>query len=77
MGRVSTFLKCRGSFTRNEKEVLYCTISRNESINFKEIVRSFDTHAFVTFHDVCEVLGEGFTLDEHQNPLSYYQDNGF
>lgn len=70
MGRGSTFLKCRGSFTRNEKEVLYCAISRNESIKLKEIVRSIDPHAFVTFHDVCEVLGEGFTLDEHKNPLS-------
>ncbi|WCK56102.1 YitT family protein [Aneurinibacillus sp. Ricciae_BoGa-3] len=69
MGRGATLLKGRGGYTGTDKEVLYCVVSRNEMVRFKNLVHSADPHAFVIVNDVYEVFGEGFTLDEEKNPL--------
>jgi len=69
MERGATVLKGKGSFTGDEKEVLYCVVGRNELMRLKSIVNRIDPHAFFTVNDVQEVLGEGFTLDENKKPL--------
>ncbi len=69
MDRGATLLQGRGSFTKSEKEVLYCVVGRNELVRLKNLVERIDPHAFVTVNDVQDVIGEGFTLDEHKKPI--------
>ncbi|WP_246942151.1 YitT family protein [Bacillus pinisoli] len=69
MERGVTILRGMGSFTRQEKEVLYCVVGRNEIVKLKNIITYVDPHAFVAVSDVHDVLGEGFTLDENKKPL--------
>ncbi|MEQ2528117.1 YitT family protein [Robertmurraya yapensis] len=69
MDRGVTALKGHGSFTKQEKNVLYCVVGRNEIVRLKNLVTSVDPHAFVSVSVVHDVLGEGFTLDENKKPI--------
>ncbi|MBM7703340.1 YitT family protein [Metabacillus iocasae] len=70
MDRGVTFLKGQGSYSKQELNVLYCVVSKNEIFRLKQVITSIDPHAFVAVSDVHDVLGEGFTLDENKNPLN-------
>lgn len=67
MDRGVTGLCGRGMYTKQEKEVLLCVVSKKEIFKLKEIVRNQDTNAFVIVGDVKEVLGEGFIEHERNN----------
>ena len=69
MERGVTILKGYGSFSKLEKEVIYCVVGKNEIVRLKNLITSVDPHAFVTVSVVHDVLGEGFTLDEDKKPL--------
>ncbi|KAA6480001.1 YitT family protein [Bacillus cereus] len=69
MERGATFLKAVGSYTKVERNVLYCVVAKNEIVKLKNIITSVDPHAFVAVSDVHDVVGEGFTLDKNKNPL--------
>ncbi|WP_202079979.1 YitT family protein [Caldalkalibacillus salinus] len=69
MDRGATLLKGRGGYTGNDREVLYCVVSRGELMRLKNLVGSVDPYAFVAVSDVHDVLGEGFTHDEQKRPL--------
>ncbi|RWR10423.1 YitT family protein [Siminovitchia fortis] len=69
MGRGVTMLKGYGSFTKENREVLYCVVGRNEIVNLKRIIHAIDPHAFVSVIVVHDVMGEGFTLDENKRPI--------
>ncbi|HEX7065696.1 MAG TPA: YitT family protein [Bacillales bacterium] len=69
MNRGATLLRGRGTFTEEEKDVLYCVVSRNEIFRLKNVIKQVDPHAFVAVNDIHETLGEGFTLDENKNPI--------
>ncbi|MGE6376537.1 YitT family protein [Peribacillus muralis] len=69
MERGVTVLRGYGSFTRNDREVLYCVVAKNELVRLKNAITSVDPHAFVSVSEVHDVLGEGFTLDENKNPI--------
>lgn len=69
LGRGVTLLSGKGAYSGSDKEVVYCVVSRNEVVRYKNIVQEIDPHAFVVVNDVHEVLGEGFTLDENKKPL--------
>ncbi|WLR53075.1 YitT family protein [Bacillus tianshenii] len=69
MDRGVTVLKGKGSFTGQERDVLYCVVGRNEIVRLKNVITSVDPHAFVAVNEVHDVLGEGFTLDENKMPL--------
>lgn len=69
MDRGVTVLKGHGSFTKKEREVLYCVVGRNEIVRLKNVIISVDPHAFVSVSVVHDVLGEGFTLDENKKPV--------
>ncbi|SEP67430.1 YitT family protein [Piscibacillus halophilus] len=70
MDRGVTVLNGSGSFTGEERNVLYCVVGRNEIVKLKEIINEIDPHAFVAVTSVHDVLGEGFTLDENKKPLT-------
>ncbi|MFD3446091.1 YitT family protein [Microbacteriaceae bacterium 4G12] len=69
MDRGATFLKGMGTYTKHERNVLYCVVAKNEIVKLKAIITSVDPHAFVAVNEVHDVIGEGFTLDENKNPL--------
>lgn len=71
MERGVTVLKGHGSFTKKEREVLYCVVGKNEIVRLKNVITSVDPHAFVSVSVVHDVLGEGFTLDENKKPLEH------
>ncbi|WP_046173704.1 YitT family protein [Domibacillus indicus] len=69
MDRGVTILKGYGSFTKQERDVLYCVVGRNEIVRLKNIIQAVDPHAFVSVTAVHDVFGEGFTLDENKQPI--------
>lgn len=69
MNRGITVLHGHGSFTKQQKDVLYCVVGKNEIVRLKNIIHAIDPHAFVSVTVVHDVLGEGFTLDEDKKPL--------
>ena len=69
MDRGITILRGYGHFTKEEREVLYCVVARNEIVRLKNIINSVDPHAFVSLMEVHDVMGEGFTLDEEKQPI--------
>lgn len=69
MDRGVTSLKAVGSYTKVERNVLYCVVAQNEIVRLKSVINSVDPHAFVSVTVVHDVLGEGFTLDENKLPL--------
>ncbi|MRX70978.1 DUF2179 domain-containing protein [Bacillus lacus] len=69
MDRGVTVLKGQGSFSKQDLNVLYCVVGKNEIVKLKSVITSIDPHAFVAVSDVHDVLGEGFTLDENKAPL--------
>jgi uncharacterized membrane-anchored protein YitT (DUF2179 family) len=69
MDRGVTALRAYGSYTKNERDVLYCVVAKNEIIRLKNLITSVDPHAFVSISVVHDVHGEGFTLDENKMPI--------
>lgn len=69
MDRGVTSLKAVGSYTKANRDVLYCVVAKNEIVRLKSVINSVDPHAFVSVTVVHDVLGEGFTLDENKLPL--------
>ncbi|MBC1718458.1 YitT family protein [Listeria welshimeri] len=69
MNRGVTVLEGRGGFSKNEQDILYIVVAKNEIIQLKNIVQAVDPHAFVSVSVVHDVMGEGFTLDEDKNPI--------
>lgn len=62
-----TFLKARGGYTRQEKEVIYCVVSKQESRRLQLLVKHADPRAFMIISDVHDVLGEGFRIENQNN----------
>ena len=60
LDRGVTGLSAKGMYTKQERCVLYCVVSRKEIVTVKELVSEIDPNAFVIVSDVREVLGEGF-----------------
>lgn len=69
MDRGVTVLRGYGSYTKEEREVLYCVVAKNEIVRLKNVIMEVDPHAFVSVSIVHDVVGEGFTLDENKNPI--------
>ncbi len=57
LGRGVTYLNGKGGYTKKEKNVLYCVITRLEVAKLKAIVLDKDTNAFVTISDVSDMMG--------------------
>ncbi|AZO94087.1 YitT family protein [Halocella sp. SP3-1] len=60
LDRGVTILNGYGGYTGDEKDVLFCIISRTEVAKLKRVVSRIDRKAFVIITNVHEVLGEGF-----------------
>ena len=64
VGRGLTILNGHGYYTREEKDVLYVVISKTQVSRAKRIIKNIDENAFLVIHDVRDVYGNGFWLDE-------------
>ncbi|MBU5255031.1 YitT family protein [Tissierella praeacuta] len=64
IGRGVTLLKGKGMYSKEDKDVLLCVVSRSQFANVKDIVKETDPYAFVMVSEMYEVLGEGFTYDK-------------
>jgi uncharacterized membrane-anchored protein YitT (DUF2179 family) len=60
MGRGATGFAARGLYTGEEREVIFCVVSRRELDDLKNIVHVLDPEAFLVISDVHEALGDGF-----------------
>ncbi|WP_026573260.1 YitT family protein [Bacillus sp. UNC438CL73TsuS30] len=69
MERGVTALRGYGSYTKNDRDVLYCVVAKNEIVRLKNLITAIDPHAFISVSIVHDVHGEGFTLDENKMPI--------
>ncbi|MCM3236530.1 YitT family protein [Heyndrickxia oleronia] len=60
MDRGVTVFSGHGYYTKNQKDILYIVISKQEVVKLKRIVKKVDLIAFIAIHDVRDVFGEGF-----------------
>ena len=60
LGRGVTLLEGKGAYTKQQKNVLFVVVGRNQEVSVKQIVKRIDAYAFITVNTVHEVLGEGF-----------------
>lgn len=60
MSRGATALKARGLYRNIDREILVTVVTLKELSKLTQIIKKIDPTAFVTVHNVHEVLGEGF-----------------
>ena len=61
MDRGVTQLRARGGWSKEERPVVLCVVSRSELPAIKDVVRETDENAFMFVTEAFEALGEGFT----------------
>ncbi|HEY8363821.1 MAG TPA: YitT family protein [Tissierellaceae bacterium] len=64
INRGVTLLKGEGAYTKEKKDIIYCTLTSREIARLKELVNEIDPMAFLTIYDVVEVKGKGFKSAE-------------
>lgn len=64
IGRGCTILNGRGYYSKKDTDVLYVVIAKTQLSRTKRMIRKFDENAFVVVHDVRDVLGNGFLVDD-------------
>ena len=64
IGRGITILNGRGYFSKKETDVLYAVISKTQLSRTKRMIRKIDENAFVVVHDVRDVYGNGFWVED-------------
>lgn len=60
LGRGVTYLTGEGAFSGDDKKVIFCVINRLEEAKLKDIVKNYDTSAFLAIGDIAEVRGGRF-----------------
>lgn len=60
MSRGITILNGHGGYTRDDKKVLYLVLSRQELVKLKKLINDIDDNAYVTVHQVQEMLRKGY-----------------
>ena len=69
LDRGVTFLKGQGFYSKQDLQIVYCVVSRNEMQQMKKLINQVDPFAFTTITEAHEILGEGFTLDANKQPI--------
>lgn len=64
VGRGLTILSGHGYYSREEKDVLYVVVAKTQVTRAKRIIKKIDKNAFLVIHDVRDVYGNGFLIDE-------------
>ena len=69
LGRGVTYLQGQGFYSKQDLQIVYCVVSRNEMQQMKKLINDIDPFAFTTITEAHEILGEGFTLDSNKQPI--------
>ncbi|MBQ3600341.1 MAG: YitT family protein, partial [Lachnospiraceae bacterium] len=59
-----TLINGTGMYSKEEKPMLLCAVSRKEIIGVLDIINKIDKKAFVIVLDTKEIIGEGFVKNE-------------
>lgn len=62
-GRGATLLHGKGSYSKEDKDIVMCASNNKQMYQIKKIAKSVDPHAFTVIMESNEVLGEGFKLE--------------
>ena len=62
LDRGATILSGRGMYTKKDKNIILCVVSKKEILKLKELSDSVDKNSFLIVTDVREVFGEGFQM---------------
>lgn len=57
LGRGVTIIRGSGAFSLEDKEILYCVVTRLEIDKVKSITKELDPQAFLTMHPLVDVVG--------------------
>ena len=57
LGRTVTFMRGEGLVSNNEKDILYCVVTRAEIHELKALLNEFPGSTFTTISEVSEVVG--------------------
>ena len=68
LDRGITVLNGHGFYSKQQRQVLYVVINRQQLMPIQRIIHEIDSEAFVIISDVNQVIGEGFTF--------YFDDSG-
>lgn len=60
LGRGVTHFYGKGGCSQEDKEILYCIVTRLELATLKSLINEIDENAFIAIEHVHEVLGGGF-----------------
>lgn len=60
IGRGSTELKGRGTYTDEPRDVILCACSKSQTYMIRTLVQEIDQSSFVMITETSEVFGEGF-----------------
>ena len=64
LGRTVTYLSARGYVSGQNKDVLYCVVTRAEVFGLKEIIDEVPGSSFTTISEVSEIVGAHLTTEE-------------
>jgi len=65
MNRGVTFFKGKGAYLQEDRNIIFCIVTRREVAKLRDIVKVTDPDAFVIIQDVHQVLGRGFKPREN------------
>lgn len=66
IGRGSTELKAKGSYTNEDKDVLLCACRKSQAYIVRHVTLEIDKSSFVMITETKEILGEGFSENKLQ-----------
>ncbi len=69
LGRTVTFMRGEGLISNDEKQILYCVITRAEMFELKRIINSMEFSSFTTISEVSEVIGNHVKSDRRKKQV--------
>ncbi len=69
LDRSATYIKARGMYTGNEREMIFLVVSRKEVRQVQHKIKEIDSCAFVVVTDAYETFGEGFKQFPDHNDI--------
>ena len=60
LNRGGTYLKAKGMYTDNDKEMIFLVVNRKEVRTVQQKIKEFDPTAFVVVTDAYDTFGKGF-----------------
>lgn len=60
LDRTATKINVMGTYTKQEKDMLFCVVNKKEIPKLKEAIEEIDEESFVIITAVTEAIGEGF-----------------